>query len=120
MPDAPRFVHVIGDVVEIPATTIRSFRRNWPAGGGGYFRLLPYWFSRRLLRRVNEIDGEAAVFYFHPWELDPSQPRIPGIDAKTRFRHYVNIHRVEGRLKRLLKDFRWGRMDSVFQSALKR
>ena len=120
MPNAPRFAHVIGSMVEIPATTIRSFHRNWPAGGGGYFRLLPYWISRRMLRRVNEVDGEPAVFYFHPWELDPGQPRIPGVDAKTRFRHYVNIHRVESRLKRLLKDFRWGRMDSVFQAELQR
>ena len=120
MPNAPRFAHIIGSMVEIPATTVHSFRRNWPAGGGGYFRLLPYWISRRLIRHVNEKDGEAAVFYFHPWELDPGQPRIPGIDAKTRFRHYMNIHRVEGRLRRLLKDFHWGRMDSVFQAELHR
>ena len=120
MPNAPRFAHLIGGMVEIPATTVHSFQRNWPAGGGGYFRLLPYWISRRLIRRVNERDGEAAVFYFHPWELDPGQPRIMGIDAKTRFRHYTNIHRVEGRLQRLLKDFRWARMDSVFQAKLHR
>ena len=120
MPNAPRFAHLIGGMVEIPATTVYSFQRNWPAGGGGYFRLLPYWISRRLIRRVNERDGEAAVFYFHPWELDPGQPRIMGIDAKTRFRHYTNIHRVEGRLQRLLKDFRWARMDSVFQAKLHR
>jgi polysaccharide deacetylase family protein (PEP-CTERM system associated) len=120
MPNAPRFAHVIGGMVEIPATTVHSFRRNWPAAGGGYFRLMPYWFSRRMIRRVNEIDGEAAVFYFHPWEIDPGQPRIAGIDAKTRFRHYMNIHRVEGRLRRLLKDFRWGRMDTVFQLHLQR
>ena len=114
MPDAPRFAHAVGGLTEIPVTTVRSCRRNWPASGGGYFRLLPYEVSRWLLRRVNREDGQPAIFYFHPWEIDPEQPRIPGINAKTRFRHYVNIHRMEGRLGRLLADFRWDRMDRVF------
>ena len=114
MPDAPRFAHEIGGLMEIPPTTVRSFRRNWPASGGGYFRLLPYGVSRWLLKRVNQVDRQPAVFYFHPWEIDPEQPRIPGISARTRFRHYLNLHRMEGRLSRLLKDFRWGRMDEVF------
>jgi polysaccharide deacetylase family protein (PEP-CTERM system associated) len=114
MPDAPRFAHPVGNVLEIPVTTVRSFQRNWPASGGGYFRLLPYHVSRWLLRRVNHVDRQAAVFYFHPWEIDTDQPRIPGINAKTRFRHYVNIHRMEARLVRLLSDFRWGRMDEIF------
>jgi polysaccharide deacetylase family protein (PEP-CTERM system associated) len=114
MPDAPRFAHAIGGLMEIPITTVRSFGRNWPASGGGYFRLFPYGLSRWLLRRVNEVDGKPAVFYFHPWEVDPGQPRVPGINAKTRFRHYVNLGRTEGRLQRLLADFRWGRMDEVF------
>lgn len=114
MPDAPRFAHAVGDLIEIPATTVRSFSRNWPASGGGFFRLLPYGFSRWLLKRVNDVDGHPAVFYFHPWEIDPEQPRIPGITAKTRFRHYLNLHRMEGRLARLLADFRWGRMDRIF------
>jgi polysaccharide deacetylase family protein (PEP-CTERM system associated) len=114
MPDAPRFAHPVGGLIEIPATTLRGFQRNWPASGGGYFRLFPYQVSRWLLRRVNEVDGEAAVFYFHPWEIDPQQPRVPGIGAKTRFRHYLNLHRMEHRLSRLLTDFKWGRMDDVF------
>jgi hypothetical protein len=67
-----------------------------------------------MIRRVNRQDGESAVFYFHPWEIDPGQPRVPGIDAKTRFRHYVNIPRMESRLDALLGDFRWGRMDDIF------
>lgn len=116
MPDAPRFAHPVGNVLEIPVTTVRSFQRNWPASGGGYFRLLPYNVSRWLLRRVNHVDRQAAVFYFHPWEIDTDQPRIPGISAKTRFRHYVNIHRMEARLQRLLGDFRWARMDHLFLS----
>lgn len=115
MPDAPRFSHVPdAGVLEIPPTTVRAFLRNWPASGGGYFRLLPYAISRRLIAHVNEIEGEPAVFYFHPWEIDPAQPRIPGIDVKTRFRHYLNLHRMEQRLERLLTDFRWDRMDRVF------
>ncbi|WP_131111391.1 XrtA system polysaccharide deacetylase [Sulfuricystis thermophila] len=115
MPDAPRFSHVPdAGVLEIPPTTVRAFLRNWPASGGGYFRLLPYAISRRLIAHVNEIEGEPAVFYFHPWEIDPAQPRIPGIDVKTRFRHYLNLHRMEQRLERLLTDFCWDRMDRVF------
>jgi polysaccharide deacetylase family protein (PEP-CTERM system associated) len=115
MPDAPRFAHrVHGDLLEVPATTLRVFERNLPSSGGGFFRLLPYPVSRWMIRRVNAGDGQAAVFYFHPWEVDPGQPRIPGIDAKTRFRHYLNLHRMEHRLGRLLRDFRWGRMDHIF------
>lgn len=118
MPDAPRFAHEAHpSLIEVPPTTVRAFARNWPASGGGYFRLMPYELSRRLIARVNKTDRQAAVFYFHPWELDKEQPRVPGISAKTRFRHYVNIHRMENRLKCLLKDFQWGRMDHIFLSA---
>ncbi|HOM12117.1 MAG TPA: DUF3473 domain-containing protein [Rubrivivax sp.] len=115
MPDAPRFAHTAADgLIEIPITTLRLFNRNLPSSGGGYFRLLPYALSRWMLRQVNASDREAAVFYFHPWEIDPGQPRIAGIDRKTRFRHYVNIHRMERRLQSLLRDFKWGRMDRLF------
>ena len=115
MPDAPRFAHrVNGGVLEIPMTTLRVLNRNLPSSGGGYFRLLPYALSRLMLRRVNASDREAAVFYFHPWELDVDQPRIPGISAKTRFRHYVNLGRMEARLQQLLADFSWDRMDRIF------
>jgi hypothetical protein len=69
-----------------------------------------------MLRQVHARDGESAIFYFHPWEIDSDQPRIDGIDGKTRFRHYVNIDRMEQRLNRLLSDFRWGRMDHLFMS----
>lgn len=115
MPDAPRFAHrVRSGLLELPVTTARFFNRNWPASGGGYFRLLPYPLSRWLLQKVNELDRQAAIFYFHPWEIDAGQPRIPGISAKTRFRHYVSLQHTEGRLRRLLGDFKWGRMDEVF------
>lgn len=115
MPDSPRFAYRLHNgLLEVPVTTLRLGRRNLPSSGGGYFRLLPYAMSRWMIGRVNRVDRESAVFYFHPWEIDPGQPRIPGIDAKTRFRHYVNIPRMDGRLQSLLADFRWGRMDQIF------
>ena len=115
MPDSPRFAYRLHNgLLEVPVTTLRLGDRNMPSSGGGYFRLLPYAVSRWMIGRVNRVDGEAAVFYFHPWEIDPGQPRIPGIDAKTRFRHYVNIARMDRKLQALLADFRWGRMDQIF------
>lgn len=118
MPDAPRFpFRAANGLWEIPMTTVRLGNRNWPAGGGGFFRLLPYPVSRWAIRRVNRADGRPAMFYFHPWEVDPGQPRVAGVGMKTRFRHYLNLHRTEGRLSRLLTDFRWDRIDRVFPEA---
>jgi polysaccharide deacetylase family protein (PEP-CTERM system associated) len=118
MPDSPRFAHQIcGGLIEVPVTTARIFDRNWPSSGGGYFRLMPYAVSRWLLDRVNRVDRQSAIFYFHPWEIDAEQPRIGGINAKTRFRHYVNLHRTEARIRRLLGDFKWVRMDELFLPA---
>ena len=115
MPDSPRFAYPVRDgLLEVPVTTLRMFNRNLPSSGGGYFRLLPYALSRWMIRQVNERDQQSAVFYFHPWEIDPGQPRIAGIDAKTKFRHYVNIHRTEARISQLLSDLAWGRMDQIF------
>jgi polysaccharide deacetylase family protein (PEP-CTERM system associated) len=115
MPDAPRFPYAARPgLIEIPITTTRVMGRNLPAGGGGYFRLAPYRLSRWALRRVNANDRRPAIFYMHPWEIDPGQPRVAGTDLKTRFRHYVNLSRTEVRLGRLLHDFKWGRVDEVF------
>lgn len=115
MPDAPRFAYETrAGMTEVPPTTLRVFNRNLPSSGGGYFRLMPYALSRWMLRQVNRQDKQSAIFYFHPWEIDPGQPRVAGIDLKTRFRHYVNIGRTEQRLARLLDDFQWGRMDQIF------
>jgi polysaccharide deacetylase family protein (PEP-CTERM system associated) len=117
MPDAPRFPHrPHGDlgILELPPTTLPFFGRNLPAAGGGWFRLLPYEVSRWMLRRVNLEDQAPCMFYFHPWEVDPEQPRQAGLSAKTRFRHYVNLHRMPGRLRKLLNDFEWDRVDRVF------
>ncbi|MBB5203971.1 polysaccharide deacetylase family protein (PEP-CTERM system associated) [Inhella inkyongensis] len=118
MPDSPRFAYPVRPgLIEVPVTTNRFGQRNVPSSGGGYFRLLPYSLSRWLIQRVNQRDQQSAVFYFHPWEVDPEQPRVKGIDAKTRFRHYVNLGRTEGRIRRLLSDFSWGRMDQIFLPA---
>lgn len=115
MPESPRFAHEVRPgLMEIPITTLRVLNRNWPSSGGGYFRLFPYALSRWMLSRVNANDREPGIFYFHPWEIDTGQPRIAGISRKTRFRHYVNIDRMEGRLNQLLGDFKWGRMDQIF------
>lgn len=115
MPDSPRFSYEVRPgLMEIPITTLRVLNRNLPSSGGGYFRLLPYTLSRWMMRRVNQHEGESGIFYFHPWEIDTSQPRISGIDRKTRFRHYVNIGLMQGRLNQLLDDFKWGRMDHIF------
>lgn len=116
MPEAPRFPFRPrdGELLEIPVSTVAWRGRNFPCGGGGYFRLYPYALSRWALRRVNRHDGQSAVFYFHPWEIDPDQPRQEGIGFKTRIRHYLNLGRMESRLGKLLDDFRWDRMDRVF------
>jgi len=118
IPDAPRFPYRLdGGLMEMPISTVRYLGRNFPAGGGGFFRLLPYSASRWLIRQVNDRDRKPAMFYFHPWEVDPEQPRVEGAAAKARFRHYINLSRTEARLRRLLNDFSWGRMDRVFLDA---
>jgi len=115
IPHAPRFAYRSRpDLLEVPITTTRLFARNWPAGGGGYFRLLPYLVSKWSIQRLNEVEEQPAVFYFHPWELDPEQPRVKGANVKTRFRHYLNLDQTEHRLRRLLRDFSWDGIDHVF------
>jgi polysaccharide deacetylase family protein (PEP-CTERM system associated) len=116
MPDAPRTPFVPSEsapMVEIPMSTVRYGQRNFPASGGGFFRLLPYGVSRHALQRVNRAEG-ASIFYCHPWEIDPEQPRVPGASLKSRVRHYTNLSAMEHRIARLLDDFAWGRMDEVF------
>jgi len=116
IPDAPRFSYQAGDkgILEIPITTVSLLSHNFPCGGGGYFRLLPYRVSRWAMQHVNKNDRQPCVFYFHPWEIDPEQPRQQGISRKTQFRHYLNLDRMKGRISRLLTDFNWDRMDRIF------
>ena len=120
MPDAPRtpFRPAGQAIWELPMTTVALFGRNLPCAGGGYFRLLPYALFRAGLARVNRTEARPGIFYFHPWEIDPLQPRIAGAGWKSRFRHYTNLARTLPRLDRLLGDFAWGRMDRVFAGLL--
>ena len=107
-------------LLEIPIGTVRLAGRNWPCGGGGYFRLLPYALSEAAISRMNRADGLPAVFYIHPWELDPGQPRPANVPAKSRLRHYLNLAKTRGRLARLVRAFRWDRLDRVFDIAPRR
>lgn len=121
MPGAPRFPYRPArcpQLLELPPTTVKLAGRNLPAAGGGFFRLLPYGVSRWLIERVNRVEGQPCMFYFHPWEVDPDQPRVAGARVRSRFRHYVNLQHMEGKLRRLLKDFRWGRADVVHAQSL--
>jgi polysaccharide deacetylase family protein (PEP-CTERM system associated) len=121
MPDAPRFPNRpngADGILELPPTTLALLGRNLPAAGGGWFRLLPYALSRWMLQRVNAQDQAPCMFYFHPWEMDAGQPRQSGLSTRTRFRHYVNLQRMPGRMKKLLNDFEWDRVDRVFLPSL--
>lgn len=120
MPDASRFTYKPSkrhDLLEVPISTVSLFNRNLPGGGGGYFRLLPYSYTRWAQRRIRETDGQPTIFYFHPWEVDPDQPRFDQAPLRSRFRHYVNLGRMEKRLRTLLQDFPWDRMDRIFLSS---
>ena len=117
MPDAPRFPFRPSDhsdLVEIPISTMKVLNHNFACGGGGYFRLLPYAYSKFAIQRVNKMDGSPFMFYFHPWEIDPEQPRPARVNLKSRIRHYTNLSRMQGRLERLLQDFSWDRVDRVY------
>jgi polysaccharide deacetylase family protein (PEP-CTERM system associated) len=116
IPDAPRKPFVIAEsgITEIPLTTVNLAGKNFPCSGGGWFRLMPYALFKAGLKRVNEKDNLSGIFYFHPWEVDPDQPRQENIPVKTAFRHYLNLTRMEKRLDSLLEDFDWDTMQQVF------
>ena len=118
-PEAPRFAHrplPDADLIELPVTTVEVGGRRLAAGGGGFFRLLPFRFSDWAISRVNAADQRPAVFYFHPWEIDPGQPRVNGAPLKSRLRHYSRLAAMEPKLMRLLKAHDWGRTDDVVAS----
>lgn len=115
-PEAPRFAfHPVegSDLVELPVTTAKLGGRTLAAGGGGFFRLLPYGFSRWAVRQVNRLDARPAILYFHPWEIDTAQPRVAGAPLRSRVRHYTNLGVMAPKLSRLMSDFRWGRIDAL-------
>ncbi|PEQ10628.1 polysaccharide deacetylase [Novosphingobium sp. PC22D] len=114
--EAPRFAFrplPSSDLVEIPVTTATFAGRRLAAGGGGFFRVLPYGFSRWAIRQVNRREGRPAIFYFHPWEIDPDQPRMAGAPIRSRIRHYTNLEQMAPKLRQLLAEFRWSRMDAI-------
>ena len=111
IPDAERLPHRLsapngGSIAEWPLSTVNLLKYRLPVGGGGYFRLMPYWLSRAALGAINRREDRPFIFYLHPWEIDPAQPRIAA-GRLSRFRHYTNIDKCEGRLCRLLSDFRF-------------
>lgn len=117
MPDAPRFKFMPTEskgLLEIPISTIKVLHKNLPCGGGGFFRLYPYAVSKAAYRYLNKVEKQSGIFYFHPWEIDPEQPKQQGLSAKTRFRHYLNLAVMEARLTQLLQDFSWNTMQKVF------
>ena len=115
-PESPRFAWkpVAGSpLVELPVTTAKLAGRTLAAGGGGFFRLLPYGFSRWAIRQVNGREERPAIIYFHPWEIDPDQPRVPGAPLRSRVRHYSNLSVMADKLRRLTRDFQWTRVDAL-------
>ncbi|MFZ2997805.1 XrtA system polysaccharide deacetylase [Sphingobium sp.] len=115
-PDSPRFAWkpVLGsDLVELPVTTAKLGGRTLAAGGGGFFRLLPYGFSRWAIRQVNRQAGRPAIIYFHPWEIDPDQPRVANAPLRSKLRHYSNLSVMAAKLRRLTRDFAWTRVDAL-------
>ncbi|WP_438731156.1 XrtA system polysaccharide deacetylase [Parasphingorhabdus sp. DH2-15] len=115
-PDAPRFAYrplADAPLIEVPVTTVRMNNRNFAAGGGGFFRLFPYPVSRWAIQRVNQRDGQPAIFYFHPWEIDPDQPRVDNAPLKSRLRHYARLSAMADKLRKLTHEFSWDRMDEL-------
>lgn len=115
-PDSPRFAWnpVAGSsLLELPVTTAKWGKRTLAAGGGGFFRLLPYGFSRWAIRQVNRDEQRPAIIYFHPWEIDPDQPRVAGAPLRSRVRHYSNLSVMAAKLRRLTHDFQWTRIDAL-------
>ena len=138
MPNAPRFPFVVSlngnsnvefsvlnfelnttqnsrVIIEFPISTVKVFGQNFPVSGGGYFRLLPYPIIKRALKSINEKEDKPFIFYLHPWEIDPNQPRINGLSFRSKFRHYVNLDKTEGRFRRLLKDFSFSSVKEIMQ-----
>ncbi|WP_404360805.1 XrtA system polysaccharide deacetylase [Methylotuvimicrobium sp. KM1] len=117
MPEAPRFIYepiADNNFKEIPITTLPLAGKNWPCGGGGFFRFYPYFLSKWAFNAINQKEHQAGIFYCHPWEIDPEQPRQKNVSFKSKFRHYLNLDKMEGRIVNLLNDFSWDTMSNVF------
>lgn len=99
--------------IELPVTTVKMGNRILAAGGGGFFRLLPYGFYKYAVGKMHREDGRGAIFYFHPWEIDAGQPRVSDAPFKSKLRHYSRLKAMEPKLKRVAQDFNWGRVDEL-------
>lgn len=120
VPDWPQQPYMRPEGIwEIPMPTLTMYGRQLPIAGGGYFRLMPYWLSSMLISKFLKEDRMPYMFYFHPWEVDPEQPRVAGAGHKSKFRHYVNLDKMEHKLDRLLTQFNWGSLGQVYQQTLK-
>ncbi len=121
IPGAPRFPNIIerpsGQLLEFPPTVCAMGPLKIPVSGGGYFRLFPYWFTAYGLAKVNRRERQPGMFYIHPWELDPDQPRLPG-SLRSRFRHYQNLKSTESKLEKLLRRFSWDSMEEVLRQSI--
>jgi polysaccharide deacetylase family protein (PEP-CTERM system associated) len=106
------------EIIEVPISTLNKGGRNIPIAGGGYFRLYPYAMTRMGLNQINNQEQRPFVFYIHPWEFDPDQPRMKNAGMKSRFRHYLNLHKTEGRFTRLIQDFKFSTIDDVLNGSL--
>ena len=100
-------------IIEFPISTIRIFENNFPVAGGGYFRLFPYRFIKWGFKRINMQEKKPFIFYIHPWEFDENQPSIRGVSVLSKFRHYINLNKTEGKIKKLLNDFSFSRVKDV-------
>ena len=119
IPDFPKYPHVYkasatGDIVEFPISSVKFLGYQLPIAGGGYFRLYPYWFTRFGLNKLNRT-GDEFVFYLHPWEVDPDQPRVEGVSWKSKFRHYNNLGKCLHRLRRLVNDFEFTTVEKLLE-----
>ena len=118
LPDAPRFKyqHPNHNLTEYPISTSLLFGKKIPIAGGGYFRLFPYWFTQKALKKINTQENQPFIFYFHPWELDPGQPKMKNISRLTKFRHYNNLAKTTNRLEKLLTNFNFTPISSKLKS----
>ncbi|WP_348680785.1 XrtA system polysaccharide deacetylase [Alteromonas mediterranea] len=115
VPSWPRFKYQrVEGITELPIPTIRKKNTNVGIGGGGFFRLYPYWLSKKRILSFMESETAPYSFYFHPWEIDPEQPYIKNANWRSKFRHYINLSRMESKIEMLLKDFNWGSMYDVY------
>ena len=119
VPEWPRFAHKRKEgIVEIPIPTVENKDQNKGIGGGGYFRLYPYWLSKRRIEKYLKTTEQPYNFYFHPWEIDADQPRVENAPFKSKLRHYVNLHAMENKLVKLMQDYEWSSMREVYKGAI--